>query len=528
MESNETGLKEALKSRVDLRKYLFVRGFLLTQNAAVNGNAFPLYGMWNCTKLGEFYVWTHKLTGFHHVTNGENTVFLFGHAYNPFTKETSEETCLTRIGEHLNDGDFYNYVDELTGIFVLGIISGNEVHFLTDPSGMQSACCGVIDEKLYITSHPQLVADICGLKMTEFVQELINYKWYGRVMGPYLPADLTPFSELKRIVPDIEYCYFNRDITHKRFYPIADLQQIQNEEEYSAVIRGAADILKNGMELVCKKWEEPWISLTGGIDSNTTFAAANGLYDKVHTFSYYSAEKESIDCDAAQKIATKFEVPWTLYKIPKDSSTLSDYDIKREIIMHNNSYIAKTPENEIRKRIYLEEHFPADVEVKSWASETIRAYWYKHYGRKTMPPLSGRLFRNLYKIFLTNRALAHRIDNLFEQYIKDFEYDIIAEQYPPADMHYNEVTWGSWGGLNISEMKFYSDITIIYNNRKFFDLMFRVPLEMRISDQHHLDMKKYLNQELYDMGIRVVNKQETLFRARCLNAIFTINSHLPF
>ena len=45
--------------------------------------------------------------------------------------------------------------------------------------------------------------------------------------------------------------------------------------------------------------------------------------------------------------------------------------------------------------------------------------------------------------------------------IENFEYRKIPSQYPPADMHYNEVTWGSWGGLNISEMKYCFDITII-------------------------------------------------------------------
>ncbi|MEE1053792.1 MAG: hypothetical protein U0L33_05600, partial [Acutalibacteraceae bacterium] len=72
------------------------------------------------------------------------------------------------------------------------------------------------------------------------------------------------------------------------------------------------------------------------------------------------------------------------------------------------------------------------------------------------------------------------------------------------------------------------DITFIYNNRRFLDLMFRVPLEKRISDQHHLDMKKYLNSELADMNIRVINMKETNFRAFALNVIFTINSILPF
>jgi hypothetical protein len=77
-------------------------------------------------------------------------------------------------------------------------------------------------------------------------------------------------------------------------------------------------------------------------------------------------------------------------------------------------------------------------------------------------------------------------------------------------------------------MKSYADVVIPYNNRRFLDLMFRVPLEKRISDEHHLDMKKELNPELYDMHIRVVNMHETANRARALNVIFTINSWLPF
>lgn len=521
-------LKNTLDERSDLRKYLFIRGFLLTENADINSDGFPFYGEWKHTELQGLHFWTHKLTGFHYAEINGKTLFLFGHAYNPFTMQTDEKLILERIGEHYGKDDFYDFVDEMTGIFVFGVIDDGKILTLIDPSGMQSVCCGTVDGKFYLTSHAQLVADICPLKTDPFVSELVNYKWYGRVMGPYLPADLTPFPELKRIVPNIEYTYQNGKVRHRRFYPLKDLAEVKDEQEYNEVITTAADILKNGMELVCRKWNNPWVSLTGGIDSNTTFAAGNGNYDKLKTFSYFSAEKESPDCDAAKKISEHFNIPWTLYHIPSDATELADYDIKREIILHNNSYVAETPDNEIRKRIYLDEHLPADVEVKSWTSETIRAYWYKHYGRKSMPKLSGKLFRNLYKIFLENRSLAHKVDKIFDKYIADFEYEKIPSQYPPADMHYNEVTWGSWGGLNISEMKFYTDITIVYNNRKFLDLLFRVPLEKRISDEHHLDMKKYLNPELYDMGIRVVNMKETAFRAHCLNAIFTLNSILPF
>ncbi len=523
-------IRKILEENEDLRSNLFIRGFLATNRDDLKLNDFPFYGNWNLQSIQGINFLTHKLTGFAKYDCNGATSFIFGHAYNPFTMEINEEKILERIAQHIGDADFFDYVDEITGVFVLGTITNGKIDFIVDPSGMQSACYSVINGKFYLSSHPQLIGDICNLSMEKLVKELVNYKWYGRVMGPYLPADMTPFDEVKRVVPNIFYsCELsNGTIEHKRFYPLKDLAECKNEEEYNGVIKQSADILKNNMALVLQKWDKASQSLTGGIDSNTTFAAANGNYDKYRTFSYESAEKESIDCDAAKIISEHFNVPWTKYDIPSDNSSIDRFEEKRAIMEHNNGYIAKRKENEVRKRMYLQEHCDFDVEIKSWVSETIRAYWYKHYNRKKMPKLSAKLYRNLYKIFIMNRSLAHKVDKVFADYIEKFEYSKIPSQYPPADMHYNEVTWGSWGGLSISEMKYCFDITFIYNNRKFLDLLFKVPLDKRISDQHHLDMKKYLNKELYDMNIRVVNMKETRFRANSLNVIFTINSILPF
>lgn len=514
-----------MRDHEDLRRFLFIRGFMATTNPEVPASGYPFFDAWHHTALDGLHFWTHPLTGFRHVSDGSTTLFLLGHAYNPFTMETDEQVILARLLQHVGSESFYDYVDELTGVFVLGIAQNGQITFLVDPSGMQSACYGRVGDHFYLSSHPQLVADLCGLSMDAFVARLIEYKWYPRVMGGYLPADLTPFADLKRVVPNQEYIYDTAAgaARHRRFYPIRELPEASQEADYNATIEAAAEILKKNMDLVVRKWRSPWISLTGGIDSNTTFAAANGNYDRVQAFSYLSAPKERIDCEAAQKIAERFNVPWTLYRIPPDALGLDRFEEKAVILRHNNGYIAKERDNELRKRVVLEAECPADVEVKSWVSETIRAYWYKHYGRSTMPPLSPQLFRNLYKIFLLDRRLAHDVDALFAEYIDDFEYARIPAQYPPADMHYNEVTWGSWGGLNISEMKFCFDITFIYNNRRFLDLMFRVPLEKRISDQHHLDLKRRLNHELFDMGIRVVNMKETPSRARALNAVFIAN-----
>lgn len=510
-----------LETRPDLIYLLFRRGWAVSKKPIRH----PLLKDW---KHEEAHGWHFMWHPDAHYTINSDGYFIMGHSYNPFSGEYDEAKQLNRIADADTKEERISRIDELTGVFVLGQISDDKIHFITDPSGMQSAYYGAVEDNFVITSHTQLIADVYGLEMAPIVKELINYKWYPRVMGCYLPADLTPNEELRRVIPNIEYTYDGKNVSHYRFYPLKDIKEVSNTEEYYQVIKEAADILKKGADLVLKKWKRPAISLTGGIDSNTTFAAANGHYTEYETFSYLSAPKEVPDVDAAQKIADRFKTHHTIYKIPDNNDDITDFDLKATILRHNSGYIALRKENELRKRIYLEEHCKNDVEVKSWVSETIRAYWYKHYGRRRMPRLSPKLFRNLYKIFIGNRVLAHKIDKIFAQYIKEFEYEKIPEQYPAADMHYNEVTWGSWGGLNISEMKYCFDITFLYNNRKFLDLLFRIPLEDRISDRHHLEMKKYLNPELHDMGIRVVNMAETDRRARLLNIVFTANMMLPF
>ena len=348
-------------------------------------------------------------------------------------------------------------------------------------------------------------------------------------MGPYMPGDITPYEQTKRIVPNITYSYSEKmGITHRRFYPSMNLNMVKTDAEYKTAIIKAAEILNNNLKLITQKWRRPAISLTGGIDSGTTFAAANGLYDRFETFSYQSVPKEVPDVVAAKKIADHFRTKHTIYYIPDNNSDIKDFEIKAAILIHNDGYIAPQYPNEVRKRCYLEEHCDINVEVKSWVSETIRAYWHKHFDRKSLPVLSPKLYRNLYKIFLGNRSLAHQIDEIFEDYINTYDYNAVPETFLPADMFRWEVTNNSWGGLNISEMRYCFEITIPYNNRKLLETLLCIPLEKRISDQHHLDMKKYLNEDMYNMNIVIQNKEQTKIRARLLNIVFNINMWLPF
>lgn len=513
-----------LNAHPELKKDLFIRGFLITSCKLNNLDNFPFFGNWNSFSYGKYNFYWHNLTNFYCYEEDNVMHFLFGHAYNPFTMSYDELSILKELSVCNEQGHYIDKINELTGVFVIGKIHQDNILFINDASGLQSAFSGIINNHFYLSSHAQLVGDVCDLTMDPFVEKLINYRWYQRILGPYLPADLSPFCELKRVLSGFTYKSDLLSIHHKRFWPV----KLQECKDYKNTIQESSQILKNNIQLVVKKWKYPAISLTGGIDSNTTFAAANGLYDKIWTFSYISADKEEPDAKAAEFISDAFNCTHRQYNIPYKNSEIDLFDERKQLFLHNNGYVAKLYDYELRKKLYLKDFCNCTVEVKSWVSETIRCYWYKYYNRKKFPKLSAKLFRNFYKIFILNRFLAKKIDKIYEKYMKEYEYEFIDQSILPADLNYHDIGWGSWGSQNITEMKYCFDITSIYNNRIFLEKMLMLPFDKRLNDKHHKDLKKTLNTELFDLNIQIKNVKETKFRAFMLNILFTINSVLPF
>ena len=203
--------------------------------------------------------------------------------------------------------------------------------------------------------------------------------------------------------------------------------------------------------------------------------------------------------------------------------------IWKKLLEWNDGGIGSNSDSDIRKKITLIQNDVCDVEVKSWISETIRAYAYKYFGRTSFPKnLSARNYTSLYKIFFMNRRLVHETDEHFRQYWANTQLKSHLFNYDESDLFVWEMMHGYKCGLNIGAMKTCFDITIPYNNRKLLDTLLRVPLKRRLNDQLHLDLKRVLNKELYDMNIRVVNLNETERRKKMANIYFTVNSKLPF
>lgn len=521
-------IESVLAEKPQLREYLFVRGFLMTSKQ-FDEDAYPFYRNWRHTSFEGFHFYIHNKIKGYFCRGAKRSCFLIGHAYNPFAMETNENTILDKMSS-ANREEMIDILNQLTGVFTYGYIENGALNLIADCAGMQVAYYGHVCGDIYVSTHMQMIGDLCNLNVSKYVQELTSYRFY-HYYGSFLPGDLSSYEEVKRIVPNTVVTFQNGTFSINRFYPDRPLKMCRSQEEYDQKIQFIADVMQRNVRLIADKWQHPAISMSGGMDSKGTVAGANGLYDRFELFSYVSMPGEQIDADAAHKIAEAIGADHRIDYISSNDSDFQDIEDFRAILKHNYGNIGRNNANDVRKRVFYTQagRCNFDIEAKSWVSEVGRANYYKKFGFKKMPErLSARQMTTMYKLFLHNRKLVAETDSVFKQYIKDTRFDDIFN-YDSSDMFLWEMRYGGWGGQVITcEHRFAFDITIPYNNRLMMEAFLTLPLEKRISDQAHYDMIRLLNPTIDQTGITIVNYNETKKRMYKEKLYYLVNTHLPF
>lgn len=529
-EYNFNGIKEVLDEQEQYRQYLFTKGYLITENAAIDMAAYPFYSLWNLTVIENYMFYIHPRQKLYLTKSKDKTYFLIGHAYNPITMQIREEDIVADVNLMEESSGYFAKINELTGVFITGFIEGEKICFVGDASCMQTAFYGIINGKLYVSSHTQLLGDICKLKIDTYIEKLINYRYY-HLFGIMLPGDLSPYKEIKQLMPNHQVCYEKGEIFHQRFWPLEKLPECVNDREYRLLIHEAAQLLHNNIKLIADKWPgNTAISMTGGCDSKTTLSCANGFYNKFSYFSYVSSKAEQADAEAAKEICKKLGVDHKNYYIPDDDSTYPDIEIWRQILRHNTGNIGSQNKNDVRKRIYFVRNHDFEVEVKSWVSEIVRAYYNKRFIKATFPKkITPRYLTAMYKVFGMERKLVAETDRIFAEYLNDYFTEKVFNQICWTDLLFWEFRVSSWNGLIISnEHQLSYDITIPYNNRILLQKMLAMPQDKRIADICHKDIQRVMNPQIADMSIAVTNLNHTTRRAKLERIYYEIQTRLPF
>lgn len=515
-------IQNLLEKHINLRDKIFCRGYVLT-NATIDVYSYPFFGLWKTEKIDEFTLLVSEKQHYY-IYKGNNGIWiLVGHAYNPFTMTSNEMEILKDMDKQKDN--FLKILNELTGIFSLHHINNGEVKVYGDATGMQTTFIGIIKGKSWISSHTNLIGDLCNLKLDPYVRKLSRYKFF-KLLGNYLPGALTPFKEIIRLTPNFFAILNNGELKVKRFYTPKRFN-IENKD----IANRVAKILHNNMSLIAQKWNKPAISCTGGCDSKTTIACTTGLYDKFYYFSYVSNDSEEVDAEAARTIINAIGQEHKTYVIPDDDNVFPDLEATRSILMWNDGNLRDNNRNDVRKRKFFEDTKDFDVEVKSWASEIGRAYYSKRFDNRIdfgkMP--SPRKCTAMYKFFLHNRPLVWATDKIFNKWLKEYFQQDKNNPIDWQEQFFWEFRVPSWNGLVITgEHRYSFDITIPYNNRLLLELLVSAPIKDRINDTIYKIIRNNMNPKIDATGIAITNIKHTNTRAKLENIYYWLMTHIIF
>ena len=525
---NENKLKEYKKIPPEFRDKVYARGFLVTGKRQ-NTFAFPILQNWAETEVCGYYFYTAKNQKVFIEKDDDYAIALIGHAYDPFRGISSEEKLISALLEQYNSKEknrFRTLLNQLTGIFTIFLFDQDGIHIIGDPSCIQTTFYTVYQDTLYVSSHTDLLGILLDLEWDPYVKRLVGYRFF-HLLGNSLPGDLTQFQEVKRLVPNHEVVIFqDKTIRVERFY-LPHRLHVSDDEIVSAV----ADLMHKNLELISKKWKKPAISLTGGCDSKTTLACANGLYDRFSYFSYISSEAEKVDAEAAHTICKALNLSHIIYEIPEVDSAFPEIETVRKLLYQNTGRIRQSNVNDVRKRAFFADTKEFDVEVKSWVSEVGRAYYSKRFHGRTrfgsFP--TPRKCTTLYKFFFHNRKLVRDTDKVFACYLKKYFRTAKTDPVEWQDQFFWEFRVPSWNGLVITgEHRYSFDITIPYNNRRILELLLSTSLDKRIHDNIYAKIREKMNPEIDRTGVAITNLLHTEDREQAENVYYILHSLFPF
>lgn len=507
-------------------KRLYAMGFLLTNDRMIS-NSWDEDRTWKLYHVDNYSVFQDGSLQSTIWKGLSGTLLLIGHAYDPFSMQWKEEEILKELMKCLEKNEkplFWEIINYLTGVFVLLFLQGKKVYVIGDASGMQTVYYAQKEGKVYVSSHTELIGEQLGLKWDPYISRLVDYRFFP-LLGNSLPGNLTAYKEVRRLVPNHYTVLEPFKITRsKRFYTPSD-RKLSVEEAACEV----ADILHRNLELIVKKWDHPAISMTGGCDSRTTLAAANGLYNRFTYFSYISNEAEQVDARAAHMLCKELGLPHTIYQIPARDEELDGIDEAREVLFCNCGKLSPNNPNDVRKRVYFAENHDFDIEVKSWASEIGRAYYSKRFHGRTEfgDKPTPRKCTTLYKFFLNNRKLVWETDRVFKEYLKNYFKQDSEKPLAWQEQFFWEFRVPSWNGPVITgEHRYSFDITIPYNNRRLLEALLSVSIEDRIHDKVYSSIRDLMNPAVDATGISATNMHHTEIRARIENLYYILHSKI--
>lgn len=326
-------------------------------------------------------------------------------------------------------------------------------------------------------SQPSLVAAATGAGPDQASQQMRDDLRAARKTGVvFLPGIMTTHEQVLPLVPNhllrVRHTGASATVAHERFWPFQD--RVENTET-AAVTDEFIDFFREHTALICST-NRPVLSLTGGKDSRTTFAAAlPHLRDDSFVFTYYNPRDGLVtrgaphDVIAANALAAAVGVPHRLlqWREPQEGSIFAE--------LYDRTYPVRRGSTGAAHAMWAD--LPHDiVHLQSIGAELGTTFYTV---RRDVPITPHRLME-----IVSNRTdLGAEMEQAaFADYLDYAQFTTAAiGGYDYHDVFYWEQRMGKWGYLKYQDGDFAHRMLMPFNARGLIEIMQSLPYDQRES-----------------------------------------------
>lgn len=458
----------------------FARGYLIT-DAAEELDIPPTLTSWDVEEITDHTVYIHPALSCNHYSREGKSLGLLGRVIDPINNITGTKTILRIIHESLSSSreEFYDYLDHLTGRFVLFVKNNDEVFVLQDATGNQSLFYEVKSNRCLLASHSGIIAEIGDHEVDLATQDIIDSK------ASYFPGVSTPHPHVKMLTPNTQLNIPSLDRT--RFFPREPIPDCDLTDD---LLEKIANILKNTVDLLNKE-NKLSLSLSAGIDSRLSLAATNEISEDVRYWTWAGGDPGSSELSDVISLCEILDIDLDVVWLDDSPSVefMRDFrDSNSGMSLFNRGHTAfNLCKTDLKDTIC----------IRSNVAEIGRTYYRDIFGG--LPDdINSTVLSKLYGWSSHSEYVVDSFEEFIE--IADFTEPHIYN-YDPYDLFYWEHRMGCWLSLFLLELGVALDEFILYNNRKLLKLMLSVDRSYRRSDDLFYNIIDILWKDCLEMPI---------------------------
>lgn len=448
----------------------------------------------SCIDVSGFNIY-HNCTDQYYVKVDEDPVeaVVLGHVYNPFSGVVGQAAIAAVMAKYSSSMEgFYDELDELSGRFVLFVFNNDgRLEVFSDSCSSLPVNYFLSLNGLVLSSHACLIRDSLGLSVGIVTKELSRTRFYNFGIR-HCPADLTEVEGVRLLTPNLYLTYKYGSFIINRVFPRSCRYEWNVEEvvaEVSRVLLRAVDCLV--------QFDKPiHCALSGGVDSRMTLAAAVNQRDKFHFFTFAGEGNASRDLLCTKELSQRLPMSFEEIHLSRDQPT--DEFRSRYHYLQGETRVPNVQETFARHQ-----HFGVNdaFEVRSSISEVARNFMRRKFHVDALP-LTADAMVPLYKRVPFSRKWHKMILQEFESWmaLSNFK-DIEFYGYDWLDFYYWEFRVGTWQALVLQDADYYTNPTVLFNNRKLLNLMLSTAERYRKDDLLQVMIMERLDKESLQLPI---------------------------